>query len=117
MPWVSDFDIFLADCPARTTLALIGDSWSVVVLVGLGEQPRRFTALRDRIGGISHKVLTDTLRKLEQNGLVQRRELAARAVEYTLTPLGETLLGPVTLLSRWAEDHTGAVLEAQGTAR
>lgn len=46
-------DIFLADCPARTTLDLIADTWSVVVIAGLGDGPRRFTDLRERIGGIS----------------------------------------------------------------
>jgi DNA-binding HxlR family transcriptional regulator len=52
---VSDFDVFLADCPARTTLGLVGDTWSVVVIVALGEQPRRYTDLLERIGGISRK--------------------------------------------------------------
>lgn len=106
---VSDFDVFLADCPARTTLSLVGDTWSVVVIVALGEQSMRYTALRARIGGISKKMLTQTLRKLSANGLVARRSPA----EYCLTPLGESLLAPVRLLARWAEEHTDELLAAQ----
>jgi DNA-binding HxlR family transcriptional regulator len=106
---VSDFDVFLADCPARTTLSLVGDTWSVVVIVGLGERPMRYTGLRSRIGGISKKMLTQTLRRLSANGLVVRRASA----EYCLTPLGESLLAPVRGLARWAEEHTEELLAAQ----
>ncbi|GGK89430.1 HxlR family transcriptional regulator [Planomonospora parontospora subsp. parontospora] len=104
---MSDHDVFLADCPARSTLNLIADTWSVVVVFGLGGGPRRYSDLRDRIGGISNKMLTQTLRKLERNGLVERRDLATApaGVEYRLTELGRSLLGPVTVLARWAEDH------------
>ena len=114
---MSHFDVFLADCPARTTLALIGDTWSVVVVVGLGERPLRFSELRQRIGGISKKVLADALRRLTTSGVLERRELATapRGVEYALTPLGETLLEPVAALSRWAEAHTDEILQAQVT--
>lgn len=116
---MSEFDIFLADCPARTTLDLIGDTWSVVVIVALGERPRRFSKLQERIGGVSNKVLADVLRRLTACGMLERRELPTvpRGVEYALTPLGETLLEPVTALSRWAEAHTDEVLAAQVTGR
>jgi len=77
---MSDFDVFLADCPARTTLALIGDTWSVVVIMALGEWPRRYSELLERIGGISKKMLTQTLHRLERNGVVER---AARVYEHT----------------------------------
>lgn len=115
---MSEFDVFLADCPARTTLGLIGDTWSVVVLVGLGRGPQRFTVLHERIGGISKKVLVDVLRRLEAAGLVARRSLptAPRGVEYRLTALGSSLLGPVRSLADWAEAHTGDVLAAQDTS-
>jgi DNA-binding HxlR family transcriptional regulator len=106
---VSDFDVFLADCPARTTLALVGDTWSVVVIVALGERPLRYTALRARIGGISKKMLTQTLHKLAANGLVARQASA----EYCLTPLGESLLAPARTLTQWAEEHTEELLAAQ----
>jgi DNA-binding HxlR family transcriptional regulator len=112
------YDVFLADCPARTTLSLVADAWSVVVVHALGEQPRRYGELQERIGGISNKMLTQTLRKLEHNGLVQARRLrtAPPGVEYRLTELGETLLVPVRSLSRWAEEHTEELLDAQAAA-
>ena len=106
---MAEHDVFLADCPARTTLALVADTWSVVVVFGLGRGPRRYSDLRDQIGGISNKMLTQTLRKLERSNLVTRRALptAPAGVEYRLTGLGESLLGPVSVLARWAEDHAG----------
>ncbi|WP_173141949.1 winged helix-turn-helix transcriptional regulator [Kibdelosporangium persicum] len=104
---MSDFDVFVADCPARTTLSLVADTWSVVVVFALGSGPQRHSDLLAKIGGISKKMLTQTLRKLERNALVQRRRLATAppGVEYRLTSLGNSLLGPVSVLARWAEDH------------
>jgi DNA-binding HxlR family transcriptional regulator len=86
---------------------LIADTWAVVVVTALGERPRRHGELLERIGGISKKMLTQTLRRLEAHGLVAHRRLpgAPQGVEYRLTELGESLLGPVRTLSRWAEDH------------
>jgi DNA-binding HxlR family transcriptional regulator len=112
------YDVFVADCPARTTLALVADTWSVVVVHALGEEPRRYGELHEQIGGISKKMLTQTLRKLERNGLVQARRLATAppGVEYRLTELGETLLGPVRVLSQWAEEHADELLDGQAAA-
>jgi DNA-binding HxlR family transcriptional regulator len=112
------YDVFLADCPARTTLGLVADTWSVIAVVALGRGPARYSELQERIGGISKKMLTQTLRKLESNGLVERRALrtAPPGVEYRLTELGRTLLEPVRALSQWAEEHTEALLEAQDRA-
>lgn len=110
---MSEHDVFLADCPARTTLSLVADTWSVVVY-GLGQGPRRYSDLRERVGGISKKMLTQTLRKLERSGLVRRRVLATApaGVEYELTELGHSLLGPVGVLARWAEEHADAIAAA-----
>jgi DNA-binding HxlR family transcriptional regulator len=90
----------------------------VVVVFALGEGPRRYSELHERIGGISKKMLTQTLRKLERNGLVERRRLrsAPPGVEYRLTELGATLLDPVRSLSQWAEQHTDELLDAQAIA-
>lgn len=109
------YDVFLADCPARTTLSLVADTWSVIAVVALGRGPARYTELQERIGGISKKMLTQTLRKLESNGLVERHSLrtAPPGAEYRLTELGRSLLEPVASLSRWAEEHTDALLDAQ----
>jgi DNA-binding HxlR family transcriptional regulator len=105
---MSEFDVFMADCPARTTLDLVGDTWSVVVIMALGEQPRRYTGLRERIGGISKKMLTQTLHRLERNGLIDRD-----GRDYRLTELGSSLVAVVRVLASWAEENTDAVLEAR----
>jgi DNA-binding HxlR family transcriptional regulator len=109
------YDVFVADCPARTTLDLVADTWSVVVVVALDGGPARYSQLHERIGGISKKMLTQTLRKLEASGLAERRALRAAppGVEYRLTPLGRTLLEPVRSLSQWAEEHADELLAAQ----
>jgi DNA-binding HxlR family transcriptional regulator len=119
---MSDFqrpgDVFLADCPARAAIETIADKWSVVVLYGLSRGPRRHGELVELIGGISKKMLTQTLRRLEQRGLVSRRAYAEvpPRVEYELTPLGRTLIEPIQALTRWAEHHGDALLEAQDVA-
>jgi DNA-binding HxlR family transcriptional regulator len=109
------YDVFLEDCPARTTLSLVADTWSVIAIVALGRGPARYSELQHRMGGISKKMLTQTLRKLEANGLIDRQVLATAppGTEYRLTGLGRTLLGPVRALSEWAEDHTDALLDAR----
>jgi DNA-binding HxlR family transcriptional regulator len=104
------YDVFLADCPARTTLELVSGTWSVVVIVGLAHGPRRYCELLDQAGGISKKMLTQTLRRQEKAGLIRRPALRGGA--YELTPLGESLLEPLTALTRWAEEHTDALLAA-----
>jgi DNA-binding HxlR family transcriptional regulator len=109
---VSDYDVFLADCPARTTLALISDTWSVVVVVGLAHGPRRYTQLLEQAGGISKKMLTQTLRKLAVAGLVRTPQ--TRGGPYELTALGQSLLKPLTALTQWAEQNTDALLAASG---
>jgi DNA-binding HxlR family transcriptional regulator len=108
-------DVFLADCPARTTLDLVAGTWSVVVVFALREGPMRHAELMERIGGISKKVLTQTLRRLEGSGLVRRRAIrsAPPGAEYALTGLGESLVEPVTVLARWAEQHAEQVAAAR----
>jgi DNA-binding HxlR family transcriptional regulator len=108
---VSDFDVFLADCPARTTLGLIGHTWSVVVIVALDHRDMRHGELLERIGGISKKMLDQTLRRLRGHGLVLHVD-----GRYGLTDLGRSLLAPVRELAAWAEAHTGELLEAQDRA-
>jgi DNA-binding HxlR family transcriptional regulator len=109
------FDVFLADCPARTTLGVIGNTWVAVVLVALGEQPRTYTELHARIGGISKKILTQTLRRVVGLGLVARRPDDRH---YELTSLGQTLLEPISGLVRWAENHADEIADLQeGAAR
>ena len=111
-------DSFLADCPARLTVELLADKWTAVVLYGLSEGPVRHGELIDLIGGISRKMLTQTLRRLEAHGLIRRHaypEVPPR-VEYELTPLGATLIDPIHILTEWARENGEAVLDALDAA-
>ncbi|WP_240973037.1 winged helix-turn-helix transcriptional regulator [Nonomuraea composti] len=93
---------------------LIADKWTVVVLYGLSKGPVRHGELVELIGGISRKVLTQTLRRLESHGLVRRHAYAEvpPRVEYELTPLGATLIEPIHVLTEWAKENGDAVLDA-----
>ncbi len=97
-------DPFDANCPSRRALDLIADKWTPLIISLLSDGPQRYTQLKRQIGGISQKMLTQTLRKLEEEGLVTRTvyPTAPPSVEYALTPLGETLLEPLMGLLDWA---------------
>jgi DNA-binding HxlR family transcriptional regulator len=126
-PWVTSWYLrfvqnaagpaFLADCPTRLAVEIISDKWAALVLFGLSHQPRRHSELVDLIGGVSRKVLTQTLRRLQQYGLVERQAQAPRRVEYRLTDLGQTLVEPIEVLTSWARDHGGAVVDFQEMAQ
>lgn len=105
---------FLADCPARVTLDLFATRWTAVVVYALRDGPMRPSDLRAGIGGISHKVLTDTLRRLERAGLVLRHRYAEAPprVEYELTGPGVELLDPINALGGWAHRHADTVVAA-----
>src|SRR5215218_4659183 len=96
-----------ANCPSRRTLDRIGHKWSVLVVNLLRERTMRFAELQRAIDGISQKMLTQTLRGLERDGLVERTvypEVPPR-VEYCLTALGRTLVEPISSVVRWTERH------------
>ena len=95
---------FLADCRARQAFDLLANTWNPVVLHALRHGPRRPADLRRTIGGIRPKVLTETVRRLAGAGLVARNAFPDR-VEYELTDLGRSLLGPIDALGRWAHDR------------
>lgn len=108
-------DAFLLACPSRAVLARIGEKWSMLALVSLAQGPRRFGALRRSIEGVSQKMLTQTLRNLERDGLVKRRlydEMPLR-VEYELTRLGDGLLPVVAQLKTWAERNLRTIEKNQ----
>jgi len=102
-------------CPVRDLLDRIGDAWSVLVILILEEEPRRFNALRREIGDISQRMLAVTLRNLERDGLVTRTVFATKPpnVEYALTPLGRSLAGPIETLNRWATERHAEVKAAR----
>ena len=104
-----------ANCPTRRILDRIGDRWTVLIIGALGDGDARFSELRRRIEGISQKMLTQTLRGLERDGLVSRTvypEVPVR-VEYSLTNAGRTLLEPLSALQTWAIEHLGDVSASQ----
>ncbi|HVL71954.1 MAG TPA: helix-turn-helix domain-containing protein [Beijerinckiaceae bacterium] len=105
-----------ADCRAISQiLSRIGDKWSVLVIMTLSAGPQRFGALRDRIGGISQKMLTTTLRGLERDGLVTRTIFPTipPRVDYALTDLGRDLTVPVIALGDWARRNQARIEEAR----
>ncbi|MFC5182063.1 winged helix-turn-helix transcriptional regulator [Actinomadura harenae] len=108
-------DAFDPACPTRTVLDRIGDKWSVLIVLSLLDGPLRFTRLRDRIGGVTPKVLTHTLRGMEHDGLLARRVFAEvpPRVEYELTPLGHSLRGPIQAVTDWAEANVRRVMAAR----
>jgi DNA-binding HxlR family transcriptional regulator len=108
-------DPYDAKCPTRLVLDRIGDKWTVLVLGLLSEQPLRFNALRRQIDGLTQKMLSQTLKTLERDGLVARKVIprVPVSVEYSITPLGTTLAVTLDGLQRWAQIHIGEVVEAQ----
>lgn len=116
---VSDPDFraspYRADCPTRRILDRIGDRWTVLIVGMLGQGDARFSELRRRIEGVSQKMLTQTLRALERDGLVRRTvfaEVPVRVV-YSLTPAGDTLLEPLRALQEWSIEHLGDIVASQ----
>ncbi|WP_078970888.1 winged helix-turn-helix transcriptional regulator [Streptomyces chattanoogensis] len=101
-----------AECAAtiglvRDVLARVGDKWTVLVITTLGDGPLRFTALHERIAGVSQRMLSQTLRSLTRDGLITRTAYAEvpPRVEYELTPLGRSLSDTVTHVVRWVQAH------------
>lgn len=115
-PLPSSAEVYQGNCPTRAILDRIADKWTTLIIGILAQsERRRFNELRRMIGGISQKMLTQTLRDLERDGLVKRTmyaEIPPR-VEYELTPLGKTLCGPISALTQWAHDHIDEVKRAQ----
>src|SRR2546425_10264171 len=96
-----------AQCPSRLVLDRIADKWTALIIQILARGTMRYAALQREIGGISQKMLTQTLRSLERDGLVQRtvHPVVPPKVEYALTRLGRTLIEPLHGLCRWSEKH------------
>ena len=108
-------NLFDADCPTRQILDRISDKWTALVVLLLADGPMRFTELRTHLGRVAPKVLTQSLRRLERDGLVTREIFAEvpPRVEYTLTELGHSLAGPIAVIGDWAEAHLSRVIAAQ----
>lgn len=113
------YDVMEPTCPSRVILDRIGDRWTIYVLMALTtDEVLRFTELRNRIGRVTPKVLTETLRALERDGLISRETfpVVPPRVEYRLTPLGRSLREPIAAVRAWAEQHVPQVLAARERA-
>jgi DNA-binding HxlR family transcriptional regulator len=110
-PW----DVFNGNCPTRQVLDRIADKWTVLIIRRLSDGTLRFAQLRRAVDGISQKVLTNTLRGLERDGIVTRRIYASvpPRVEYSLTDLGRSLSDLVERICDWAEANIEKVQEAR----
>lgn len=104
-------DALSARCSSRRVLDLIADKWTVLVIYALSRGTRRHGELRRMIDGITQKMLTQTLRNLERDGFVERTVYPSvpPRVEYSLTPLGESLNVPLAAIKEWAEEHLDEV--------
>lgn len=104
------------DCPIRGVLDRIGDKWSCLLILTLAERPHRFGQLRRAVPDISQRMLTETLRSLQRDGLIDRRVFPTTppSVEYRLTALGTSLLEPMWGLVAWADEKRAAITRAQG---
>jgi DNA-binding HxlR family transcriptional regulator len=108
-------NILDADCPTRQVLDLIADKWTTLLVVLLSQGTKRFGEIQRNVGGISQKMLTQTLRRMEEDGFVTRviyPEIPPRT-EYSLSPLGISLKAPLCGLSQWAIEHLAEVENAR----
>jgi DNA-binding HxlR family transcriptional regulator len=110
-----DYDAFLAACPTRELLSRLADKWVALVIPALAGGPLRHGELAHRIAGVSQKMLTQTLRTLERDGLVTRTVTASVPVrvDYALTPLGHELFPVMLAIKSWAEAHMDQVFAAR----
>ena len=112
---VSGYSVYSSHCPARQFLERLADKWTILIIGRLKSGETRFNQLRRDIDGITQKVLSQTLKKLERDGLVARRVFATVpvTVEYSLTPVGLTLEETFESLAHWAESNIESVRLAQ----
>jgi DNA-binding HxlR family transcriptional regulator len=108
-------DVLDQSCPSRQVLGRIADKWTALVIYALADGKHRYSALKRRIGGVSQKMLTQTLRDLERDGLVERtvHPVVPPMVEYELTALGRTLTRPLGAICEWAEKHLPEMMSAR----
>ncbi|MEU6642039.1 helix-turn-helix domain-containing protein [Saccharomonospora sp. NPDC046836] len=108
-------DVFTADCPGREVFGHLAGRWGILIVAALRSGPLRFAQLRDRIGGISEKMLSQNLGVLCRDGLIERSVENSRPpkVSYRLTPLGAELIDPLWQLVEWIERRTPDILAAQ----
>lgn len=109
------FDVMAAACPTRQVMGRIGDKWTLLTLFALGDRTLRFSELRREVDGVSQKMLTQTLRGLERDGIVSRRvhPTVPPKVEYAVTPLGAGLQQVIAAFRTWAYVHMDEIEDAR----
>jgi len=119
MPKSSPASVMDAQCPSRLVLDRIADKWTALIIQLLSKKTMRYAELQREIGGISQKMLTQTLRSLERDGLVDRKvyPVVPPKVEYSLSRLGRTLIEPLRALCRWSEKHLPELQANRSRAR
>jgi len=119
MPKSSPASVMDAQCPSRLVLDRIADKWTALIIQLLSKRTMRYAELQREIGGISQKMLTQTLRSLERDGLVDRKvyPVVPPKVEYSLSRLGRTLIEPLRALCRWSEKHLPELQANRARAR
>jgi DNA-binding HxlR family transcriptional regulator len=112
---VPPYSVYSENCPTRLVLDRLADKWVALILRRLAQGPMRFNAMRREIEGVSQKVLSQTLKRLERDGLIARQAFPTVpvTVEYSITPLGQTLAETVAALALWAETHIESVIASQ----
>ncbi|MEW2292792.1 helix-turn-helix domain-containing protein [Streptomyces sp. NPDC006743] len=108
-------DVYAAQCPCRALLDLLANKWSALAIGALEKGPQRFGELQRKLQGVSPKVLTQTLRRLEDSGILDRTVFPAVPlhVEYSLTPLGHSAAVPLNALRAWVEDNVDQALRPE----
>jgi DNA-binding HxlR family transcriptional regulator len=115
MGTTADLDVLKVSCPSRPVFDRLGERWTGLVLLALSPGPLRFNEIRRQVEGVSQKMLTQTLRGLERDGLVTRtvHPTVPVTVEYRLTPLGESLREAIEVLRTWAYSHLDEIHDAR----
>ena len=105
----------LSGCPVRDVLDHVSTKWTALILLTLQAGPRRFNQLHRDVPDISKRMLTQSLRDLERDGLVQRHVYATKppSVDYRLSDLGQSIMTPLAALTRWADQHHPSILAAR----
>ena len=111
------YNAYVAECPSRQVLDAISDKWVTLVLTALADGPQRYSDLSRRIAGVSQKMLTQTVRQLERDGLATRTitPTVPVRVDYELTSLGATILPVVVAIKQWSEAHITEIHAARET--
>lgn len=99
------YDIYRPECPSEEVFGIIASKWTALIIMLLAEGTKRYSELQRRMPTVSHKMLTQTLRRLEERGLIHRQVYAQvpPRVEYSLTTVGKTLVAPLEAIRHWAE--------------